>query len=98
MKIKFRKKQSDIDTDDNYVKIPLILYIDKDYYEKVMYVCKQEGITFGELLNDALGDYMSLMDMYEQQKRLQEEFNKLKNSSDNKKTMRKKEKIKRGQG
>lgn len=59
MIIKFNTKQSNTDDDDNYVNVPLNIFIDKDYYKRIMKVCEQKNITFGELLNDALGDYMS---------------------------------------
>lgn len=62
--IKFKKTYQEKDsknlTDDNFTIVDLKCYFEKDYYNKIMKVCHDENITLSDVLNEALGMYMSL--------------------------------------
>lgn len=74
MIIKFNNSKSK-HTESNFIKIEA--YIEKEYFDKIMKYCKSENITFGEFLNDALGTYvtMNYIDDEEYQKKMKELWN-----------------------
>lgn len=75
--IKFEKisEKEDIDiTNDSFKILNLKCYFEREYYDKIMKICHDENITLSDILNEALGIYISLnyIDPDEHQKHLKE--------------------------
>lgn len=78
---KHKIKINEIENDNEYKIVNLECYFEKDYYKEIIKFCNRENMELGELLNEALGTYILLNSMDnedEHQKKLEylwENFN-----------------------
>ena len=67
---------TDTKEDSNSVVITMNIHIEKEYYKKIERICKSLDISFGEFLNNALGEYyiMNNYDFETEGKRIKKLF------------------------